>query len=80
MDSHNLAVVFLPVLVRSADIRQDAIMCTMPRKVNLDKQLKEHKGQQTSLGMVIKLCIDRYDEVFPHDEINGNRANLILSR
>lgn len=65
MDSHNLAVVFLPVLVRSADIRQDALMCTMPRKVNSDKRMQQ-EGQQgeSSLGYILKLCIDRYDEVF----------------
>lgn len=78
MDSHNLAVVFLPVLVRSADIRQDAFMCTMPRKVNLDRQMKEQKEQQSSLGMILKLCIDRYDEIFPprHD-VNGQEKQAM---
>lgn len=72
MDSHNLAVVFLPVLVRSADIRQDALICTMPRKVKvsaIDDNKQKHEGngisKTSSLGMILKLCIDRFDEVFP---------------
>lgn len=70
MDSHNLATVFLPVLVRSADIQQDALICTMPRKIsNIDKGTKEaalrQRPETSSLGSIIKLCIDRFDDIFP---------------
>lgn len=68
MDSHNLATVFLPVLVRSADIQQDALICTMPRKISsLDKAGESDQRQKqgsASLGIVLKLCIDRYDDIF----------------
>lgn len=66
MDSHNLAVVFLPVLVRSADIRQDAMICTMPRRIDPNQRNSTTKPEETgSLGAIIKLCIERYDEIFP---------------
>ena len=82
MDSHNLATVFLPVLVRSADIQQDVLICTMPWKMkNLDKAsetLQRQKQDSASLGTIIKLCIERYDEIFGGGE-NGRLESCAMT-
>jgi len=64
MNSHNLAVVFLPVLVRSANILEDVEICTMPSARTRSATQTGQKKNDTSLGMIIKLMIERFDDVF----------------
>jgi hypothetical protein len=65
MNSHNLAVVFLPVLVRSANIMEDVEICIMPSARTRSAIQTGQKKEDTSLGMIIKLMIERFDDVFP---------------
>ena len=59
MDAHNLAVVLSPNLVSGPDPIKDVAMCALS-----SASMPEGK---TTLGAVIKLCIQRYYEVF--DEV-----------
>ncbi|KAJ3743312.1 Rho GTPase activation protein, partial [Lentinula raphanica] len=76
MDAHNLAVVLCPNLVRGSSPIRDVQMCVVPGGPQLfstpstsspnptKASLTEGK---TTLGAVIKLCIERYYEIF--DEV-----------
>lgn len=71
MDAHNLTIVLCPNLVSSSNPARDVMMCAVPNSPtptptpSLNQAaLSEGKG---TLGMVIKLCIQRYYEVF--DEV-----------
>lgn len=57
MDSTNLALVLTPNLVNGHDVLQDMKMCEVS---------KEGGGQAKgmTLGNVVQLCIERYDDVF----------------
>jgi Rho GTPase-activating protein 1 len=69
MDAHNLAVVFTPNLVSSANPLRDMRMCSIPggpSAVNGQKSSSK-TITTTTLGMVVKLCIQRYYEIF--DEV-----------
>ncbi|TCD61399.1 hypothetical protein EIP91_008520, partial [Steccherinum ochraceum] len=74
MDAHNLAVVICPNLVKSSSPVRDVMMCSVPGSPSLipgqpaqpaptanSAVLAEGK---TTLGLVIKLCIQRYYEIF----------------
>ncbi|OCH91637.1 RhoGAP-domain-containing protein [Obba rivulosa] len=75
MDAHNLSVVISPNLVSSPSPVRDVMMCSIPSEASLfdaktafasaggpnPAALAEGK---TTLGMIIKLCITRYYEVF----------------
>lgn len=76
MDAHNLAVVLCPNLVSGPDPIRDVAMCAVPGGPTLyDPALIVSRSNpaplpegKTTLGAVIKLCIQRYYEVF--DEVH----------
>ncbi|KAI0372317.1 Rho GTPase activation protein [Pilatotrama ljubarskyi] len=82
MDAHNLTVVICPNLVSSSNPMRDVMMCSVPNAPTLFDAARAgappppahpmHNAAalaegKTTLGMVIKLCIERYYEVF--DEV-----------
>lgn len=82
MDAHNLTVVICPNLVSSSNPMRDVMMCSVPNaptlfdaaraasSTNLPAQVSTPSSLtegKTTLGMIIKLCIQRYYEVF--DEV-----------
>ncbi|KAA1469611.1 Rho GTPase activation protein [Dentipellis sp. KUC8613] len=75
MDAHNLSIVLCPNFVKSPSPARDVMMCAVSGGPALHPALAQamsapnnasHEGR-TTLGAVIKLCIQRYYEVF--DEI-----------
>ncbi|KAL4245274.1 Rho-GAP domain-containing protein [Abortiporus biennis] len=67
MDAHNLAVVICPNLVSSSSPIKDIMMCSVPGGPSLHTSLPSstHGGEgKTTLGTVIKHCIQRYYEIF----------------
>ncbi|KAI0667686.1 Rho GTPase activation protein [Trametes maxima] len=79
MDAHNLTVVICPNLVSSPNPMRDVMMCSIPNAPTLFDAARVgapphpmHNAAalaegKTTLGMVVKLCIERYYEVF--DEV-----------
>jgi len=80
MDAHNLTIVLCPNLVRSANPMRDVQMCAIQsgssisssnalrstdsvEAIGSQKKLHEDRDK-TTLGMIIKLCIERYWEIF----------------
>lgn len=59
MDSYNLSVVFLPLLVRSADVREDAELCRMPAKKHL-----QDGNRHACFGQVLIDIIEHFDRIF----------------
>ena len=65
MDAHNLSVVFTPNLVPNVNPLRDVQMCTFPGGSSpLNGQKSSSKVATTTLAMVVKLCIQRYYEIF----------------
>ena len=80
MDAHNLAIVLCPNLVSGSSPAKDIAICRLPGGPVLHPELSTgsqlpHQGQ-TTLSMIIKLCIQRYYEIF--DEVQ-DRAEALLS-
>ncbi|KZP23326.1 CDC42 rho GTPase-activating protein [Athelia psychrophila] len=71
MDAHNLAVVLCPNLVSGPDPLRDVMMCAVPAGPALQDTPAQASASppegRTTIGAVIKLCIQRYYEVF--DEV-----------
>ena len=78
MDSYNLAVVLTPNLVKSSNQIKDVQICAIPnaptphRSSNrpshpADLTPTSAESNTTTLGQIIKLCVERYFEVF--DEV-----------
>lgn len=71
MDAHNLAIVLCPNLVSSPSPARDIAMCAVPSGPSLHPSIPTTSNPQpegrTTLGAIIKLCIQRYYEVF--DEV-----------
>ncbi|KAF9643487.1 CDC42 rho GTPase-activating protein [Thelephora ganbajun] len=69
MDAHNLALVLTPNLAKSSNFRRDLEMCAVPSTPGLVAQLNAQTAKPSSvtLGLVIKICISHYYEVF--DEV-----------
>lgn len=63
MDAHNLSLVLTPNLVKGSNFKRDLEMCAVPNQT--DGQTA--KPQSASLGLVIKICISHYYEIF--DEV-----------
>jgi Rho GTPase-activating protein 1 len=68
MDAFNLTIVLCPNLVAGSNALRDVSMCSTPGK-SFSYQPAKSNGPtpsegKTTLGMVIKLCIQRYYEVF----------------
>lgn len=80
MDAHNLAVVLCPNLISGHNPARDVMMCTVPGGVSMSNS--DPRGSnpaalsegRTTLGSVIKLCIQRYYEVF--DDIRDRSEAL----
>lgn len=75
MDAHNLTVVLCPNLVSSSNPIRDVMMCAlssapMPPQAAPSSPLTPTEGK-TTLGMVIKFCIQRYYEVFDEVQDRG---------
>ena len=71
MDAHNLSIVLCPNFVSGSSPAKDVMMCTLPGGPTLHSVLSSAPATSTSgrttLGMVTKLCIQRYYEIF--DEV-----------
>ncbi|KAI0051443.1 RhoGAP-domain-containing protein [Auriscalpium vulgare] len=81
MDAHNLTVVLCPNLISSPSPVRDIMMCAVPGSgPALHPSLAASPTQEdrTTLGMIIKLCIQRYYEVF--DEIQDPAEALAPAR
>ncbi|KAG7445547.1 RhoGAP-domain-containing protein [Guyanagaster necrorhizus] len=79
MDAHNLAVVLTPNLVSGTNPLKDVMMCTVPGGPAVLQSSGESNPavlpeSKTTLGMVIKLCIERYYEIF--DEVRDRTEAL----
>ncbi|KAG2123806.1 hypothetical protein DEU56DRAFT_828775 [Suillus clintonianus] len=90
MDAHNLAIVVCPNLVKSADPMQDVLICSIPSGPSMSSSSSttatptptpaaptpptETPDGGTTLGSIIKLCIQRYYEIF--DEVH-DRAEAV---
>lgn len=78
MDAHNLAIVICPNLVKSSDPMQDVLLCSIPSGSSMSitpsmiampthaalKSSTETSDGGTTLGSIVKLCIQRYYEIF----------------
>ena len=84
MDAHNLTIVMCPNLVRGSSPAKDITICALPGGPVLHPGLPATATPppppqgRTSLGMVIKLCIQRYYEIF--DEIQDRSEALLPAR
>lgn len=69
MDAHNLALVLTPNLVKSPNFKRDLEMCAVPNGPALIAQFNGQTAKPSSatLGMVNKICISHYYEIF--DEV-----------
>jgi Rho GTPase-activating protein 1 len=87
MDAHNLAIVLCPNLIAGSNALRDVSICSVPggrtmhESQNSNLPVPVIPEGKSSLGMVIKLCIQRYYEVFDevHDRseaIPGQRAHV----
>ncbi|SJL07966.1 uncharacterized protein ARMOST_11324 [Armillaria ostoyae] len=81
MDAHNLAVVLTPNLVSGTNPVKDVLMCTIPGgpavfQSSVQSNPAVLAESKTTLGMVIKLCIQRYYEIF--DEVRDRTEALPL--
>ncbi|KAK2463764.1 hypothetical protein APHAL10511_004202 [Amanita phalloides] len=79
MDAHNLAVVLCPNLVKGQNPARDVMFCAISpgaRTSLFDAQALTHpsdlEGDSATLGMVVKLCIERYFEIFGKSAVNMN--------
>ena len=69
MDAHNLALVLTPNLAKSSNFKRDLEMCAVPSTPGLVGHLggQTVKPSSATLGLVIKICISNYYEIF--DEV-----------
>ncbi|KAI0304322.1 hypothetical protein B0F90DRAFT_1625846 [Multifurca ochricompacta] len=82
MDAHNLTIVLCPNLLSGASPAKDIMMCALPGGSTLHPDLsptsKPLQQGRTTLGTVIKLCVQRYYEIF--DEIQDRSEALPPAR
>jgi len=69
MDAHNLALVLTPNLVKGPNFKRDLEMCAVPNTPGLVAQFNDQttKPSSATLGLVTKICISHYYEIF--DEV-----------
>jgi Rho GTPase-activating protein 1 len=87
MDAHNLAIVLCPNLIAGSNALRDVSICSVPGGRTMhdsQKPMPVAPEGKSTLGMVIKLCIQRYYEVFDevHDRseaIPGQNASHVES-
>lgn len=79
MDATNLATVWGPNLVRSSDPLKDMMMCAVAGAPKMSTAMPRLSGTEkaaggdtppTTLGTLLKLCIDRYYEIFELDYLD----------
>ncbi|KAG1732412.1 uncharacterized protein EDB91DRAFT_1151795 [Suillus paluster] len=82
MDAHNLAIVICPNLVKSSNPLQDVMICSVPSGPSMSSipstsatptpavltPPTDSSNGGTTLGSIVKLCIQRYYEIF--DEVH----------
>lgn len=82
MDAHNLAIVLCPNLVSGSSPATDITICSVPGGPALHPDLSAASSPspqgRTTLGMVVKLCINRYYEIF--DEVHDRSEALPPTR
>jgi Rho GTPase-activating protein 1 len=81
MDAHNLAIVLCPNLVSGSSPAEDIAMCNLSGGPVLHPELSTTQPPpqgQTTLSMIIKLCIQRYYEIF--DEVHDRGEALPPAR
>lgn len=76
MDARNLAVVITPNLVSGSNPVRDVMLCAVPADTPPFAAQGQVEGR-TTLGAVVKLCIQRYYEVF--DEVH-DRSEAVPQR
>jgi Rho GTPase-activating protein 1 len=72
MDATNLAMCFTPNLVSGSNILRDTQMCSVPHSSPATAPVtavpadfsKRSASQRTTLGVIIKVCIEQYFEIF----------------
>jgi Rho GTPase-activating protein 1 len=77
MDAHNLAIVLCPNLVSSASPARDIAMCAIPNGPTMHASIPSAPQPEgrTTLGSLVKLCIQRYYEVFDEvEDVSEARA------
>lgn len=82
MDAHNLSIVLCPNLVSGSSPTKDVTMCTLPGGPTLHPAQSPTPAPsapgRTTLSMVVKLCIQRYYEIF--DEVQDRSEALPPAR
>jgi Rho GTPase-activating protein 1 len=82
MGAHNLAIVLCPNLVSGSSPAKDIIMCSLPGGPALHPELSAGLPSppqgRTTLSMIVKLCIQRYYEIF--DEVQDRSEALPPTR
>jgi len=78
MGAHNLAIVLCPNLVSGASPARDITICSLPGGPALHPDLSTDSPNRATLGMIIKLCIQRYFEIF--DEVQDRSEALPPAR
>jgi Rho GTPase-activating protein 1 len=82
MGAHNLAIVLCPNLVSGSSPAKDIAMCSLPGgpalHPELSASLPSSPQGRTTLSMIVKLCIQRYYEIF--DEVQDRSEALPPTR
>ncbi|KAH9002693.1 hypothetical protein EDB86DRAFT_3063234 [Lactarius hatsudake] len=82
MDAHNLSIVLCPNLVSGTSPTKDVMICSLPGGPTLHSAQSPAPAPsaqgRTTLGMIIKLCIQRYYEIF--DEVQDRSEALPPAR
>lgn len=82
MDANNLSLVICPTLLRGSNVLQDVAMCGIPNGPTLGGTTPAAQSinteKKTTLGVVIKLCIQHYYEIF--DEIRDRSEAIAPQR
>jgi len=82
MDAHNLSIVLCPNLVSGSSPTKDVMICNLPGGPTLHPAQPSAPAPpapgRTTLGMVVKLCIQRYYEIF--DEVRDRTEALPPTR
>lgn len=73
MDGHNLAAVLCPNLIKGQNLARDIVLCSLTPEAAAaspyEAQASTHfsvsdGGGRGTLGMIVKLCIERYHDIF----------------
>lgn len=67
MDSSNLTVVLTPNLIHGQNILQDIALCSVG-KIDQTEDGDSEKKNSGTLGGIVKVCIENYDEIFTKEE------------